>query len=487
VARGAATATAAQWLGLLVNLLATVVLARLLAPADYGLVAMATAVVGVAWLLQDLGLAQATIQAVAVDDEKLTALFWVGAAFSALVALGLAAAAGPLAGFYGEPRVARLVVVLSATCVLAGLGAQHRALLARELRFGSVALIGLLASLAGLVVGVTLALAGAGYWALAAMYLASAACTAAGGWLAHPWRPSWPRRVADIWPMLRFGGALTAGNVLNYCARNLDNVLIGRVWGPEPLGLYSRAYALMMVPLNQFNAPVSSVAVPALSRVQLDPARFRAVFLGALSAVAFAGIPLFLAVAVLSREVVEVLFGERWLGAAPIVTVLALAGAVQPLTNATGWMHVALGRPERLATWAGISTAAVALGFIGGLPWGPLGVAIGYALGVYAVAAPAIVAACRDSPIHPLMFARVAVRPALLGACFVGGAAVARLLVQPGVPALHGLALSLLGGGLACLALVAASPTIRLEIAGLLRLVRLAAAGPGASMARGTS
>ncbi|HEX9822739.1 MAG TPA: lipopolysaccharide biosynthesis protein [Methylomirabilota bacterium] len=483
VARGAATVTVAQWLGLLVNLLSTVVLARLLAPADYGLVAMATAVVGLAWLLQDLGLSQATIQAAELDDGKLTALFWIGTAFGALVALGLAVGAGAVAGFYDEPRVARLTIALSATCLLAGLGAQHRALLVRELRFTAVALIGLLASLAGLLVGVTAAMAGAGHWALVAMYLVNAACAAGGCWIAHSWRPSWPRRGAGIRPMLRFGGALTAGNVLNYVARNLDNILIGRVWGPEPLGLYSRAYALMMLPLNQFNAPVSSVAIPALSRVQNDPARFRAVFLQALSAVAFCGIPLFLAVAVLSRDIVEILFGERWLEAAPIVTVLALAGAVQPLTHATGWVYVALGRAARMARWAGVSTGVLALSFVGGLPWGPLGVAIGYAVGVYALAFPAIVAACHESPISPLMFVRAAARPVLLGVSFAGGAAATRLLVTPGIPAPHGLAVSVLGGGIACLALVAASPTIRLEIASLLRLVRLAA-GSSASMAR---
>lgn len=483
VARGAAVATVSQWLTLMVNLGSTVVLARILAPADYGVVAMATAVVGLAWLFQDLGLSQATVQASAVDHGQVTAAFWIGTAFSALVTVVVALSAGAVAAFYEEPSVAPVMGALAVTCLLAGLGAQHRALLTRELRLTVVSLIALLAAVLALVAGVALAAAGAGYWALAAMYVASSACTTTGYWIAHPWRPSWPARVAGLRPLLRFGGALSVFNVLNYFARNLDNVLIGRFWGSEALGLYSRAYAVMLLPLNQFHAPVSSVTIPALSRLQDDPVMFRRVFLKALSAVAFASIPVFLAVAVLSGDIVELLFGSRWREAAPIVTALALAGVVQPLTSATGWLYVALGRAARMAKWGGVFASVLALSFVLGLPWGPLGVAIGYAVGMYVVALPAIVAACRESPITPAMFVGAAGRPIILGVCFGAGALAPRLYLVPEVSTLPGLVWSAVGGGLASLAVVAVSPAIRAELSRVLALVRLAArrGAPGAT------
>lgn len=475
--RGAVTTTLAQWLGLAINLASTVILTRLLAPEDYGLVAMATAVVGFASLLQDFGLAQATVQAPAIDDAQITALFWVGAAFSGLAALGVAASAGVVAAFYGEPRIAPVMVALSGTCVLSGLGAQHRALLVRELRFTAVSVVGLIGTLAGFLAGLGLALASAGHWALVATHLAGGACTAAGYWIGHPWRPARPRRAPGLRPMLRFGGALSAFNFLNYFARNLDNVLIGRYWGSEALGLYSRAYALMLLPLNQFNAPVSSVAAPALSRVQEDAAAFRVLYVRALSAVALCGIPLFVGLAVLSREVIEVLFGERWLGAAPILTALALAGAVQPLTNATGWIYLALGRTDRMVKWGAGFVSVLVASFFVGLPWGPVGVAVAYAVAVYAVTYPIIAAACSGSPVSTQAFVRAAWRPAVLGVCFGVGALMARLLLSPLFSVYVTLVLSALSGALGCIAVCAASRTMRLEIARLVGLWRLVAGG----------
>lgn len=383
--RGGATTTAAQAIAFAIQMTSTVVLARLLTPADFGLIAMVTAVTGFAGMFKDLGLSMATVQRAEITHEQISNLFWVNVGVSLLIALITVAFAPLIAWFYGDSRLTAIAAALSVALIFGGLGVQHLALLQRQMRFTALAAIQTISALVGVAAGIGAALLGAGYWSLVIMQIAGPFAKMIGAWLACRWRPGWLVRRSGVRGMLAFGVNITGFNALNYFARNLDDILIGWRWGAETLGFYSKAYSLMMLPLSQINSPVSSVAIPALSRLQDDPERYRQYYLRAISVVAFVTMPGMAFLVVMSRQVILAVLGPQWTEAARIFMILALAGLVQPLGNTTGWLYVSQGRTNDMFKWGMISSFMTVLVFVVGLPWGAVGVAVSYSIYNWAV------------------------------------------------------------------------------------------------------
>jgi len=200
--------------------------------------------------------------------------------------------------------------------------------------------------------------------------------------------------------MLRFGANLTGFNILNYFARNLDNVLIGRVWGPASLGLYAKTYALLMLPITQITGPIAAVAIPALSRLQDDPDAYKRYYYRAINVIAWITMPLVVTLATLSREVILIVLGEQWVGAAPIFKVLAFAALLQPVVNPVGWVYISLGQTNRMMRWGLFAVPLIIVSFVLGLPWGALGVAVSYTIcSLTVLTFPCLWWAFRDSPL----------------------------------------------------------------------------------------
>lgn len=180
--------------------------------------------------------------------------------------------------------------------------------------------------------------------------------------------------------MLAFGGNLTGFNVVNYFARNLDNLLIGWRWGAQPLGLYAKAYQLLLLPLSQINAPISGVAIPALSRLIDSPDRYRRGYLRILEKLVIVTMPLMVFMAMTSDWLVEILLGSQWSETSRIFVWLSIAGLIQPVANSTGWLFISQGRTRHMFQWGIVSSAITIASFFIGLPWGALGVAKAYSL-----------------------------------------------------------------------------------------------------------
>jgi O-antigen/teichoic acid export membrane protein len=178
--------------------------------------------------------------------------------------------------------------------------------------------------------------------------------------------------------MVTFGGNLTGFTTINYFSRNLDNLLIGRVWGAQQLGLYSKAYQLMMLPIDQINMPVGSVAVPALSRLTDTPDRYRLAYLRMLEKVAIVTMPAVALMIGSSDWVVRIVLGPQWSEASRIFVLLGITGLFQPIANTTGWLHLAQGRGDRMLQWGLISGPLTMGSIIVGMPWGAVGVAAAY-------------------------------------------------------------------------------------------------------------
>ena len=211
--RGGAVTMAAQGVTFFIRMGSTMVLARLLTPQDFGLIAMVTAVTGFVVMFKDMGLSMATVQKAEINHGQISTLFWINVVLSLGVMLVTAALAPAIAWFYGEPRLTWITLALAGAFVFGGLTVQHQALLRRSMRFGTLALIGIIGMLVGIVAAIIAAWYGAGYWALVIMQLSGAIAGAIAVWVACGWRPSLPVRCSGVREMLAFGGNLTGFNI----------------------------------------------------------------------------------------------------------------------------------------------------------------------------------------------------------------------------------------------------------------------------------
>ncbi len=373
--RGIAATAGAQGVRVLLQIGSVMMLSRLLGPAEFGLVAMVMPLIGLVLLFNEFGLNHAVVQQREVTLAQLSALFWANLGISAVLALAVVATAPLLAWLYAEPRVAPIAASLSLLLLLGGMAAQPMALLSRQMRFGVLSVIDVAGSLAGVVVGVLAALAGLGAWALVAMLLGNAAACLVLAWSLAGWRPGPPRRERGVFALLRFGGSVTGANLVAHLAYNIDKVLVGLASGPVALGLYERAGRLTVQPMWQAILPVARVAVPLLSRLQDDPARYRAAYLRLLGAMLAATSPGIVCAIVLAEPVVVTLLGASWRDAAPILAAMAAGTLLAPLGISLGWLFISQGRPREQLLWGTASSLLVVAGYALGLPWGAVGVA----------------------------------------------------------------------------------------------------------------
>ncbi|MGE3843530.1 MAG: lipopolysaccharide biosynthesis protein [Vicinamibacterales bacterium] len=380
-ARGAAITLATQFIKLGITLLSTTILARLLTPRDYGVVGMAATLTTFVAIFKELGLSSATIQRQKLGVGEVSTLLWVNATLG-LCLTGLTIALAPLvARFFADDRLTSVTASLALTFLLQGFTIQNDALLRRQMRFTALAITELASLMAGFGVAALLAWRGAGYWALVLSNVAMALVSLGGVWIACPWRPQRPRLSDEVREMLKFGGHLTGFSTINYFARNADNVLIGRVWGADQLGLYSRAYQLLMLPINQLTAPLSTVVLPLLSRLTDQPQLYRSTFLRLVEKLALVTMPGMMCLMLTADWLIHLLMGPRWVDAGPVFAWLGLAGLFQPVASATGWLFISQGRTRDMFHWGILGGSLTVVSIAIGVPWGALGVARSYAVG----------------------------------------------------------------------------------------------------------
>ena len=471
-ARGVAWTVTGSWVGQVLRTAALIVLARLLTPTDYGLVAEVSVLTGFLGTFAALGLSEATLQAPRLTHAQASTLFWLNTAAGALLSLVVAAAAPLVAAFYGEPALTGITVALSVSFLLSGLAVQHSALLLRQLRFRAAALRELAVVVVQIAVTLGGALVGWGYWSLVAGSLAGGVALVVAVWLAVPWRPGLPSRGADVRTMISFGGGVSTFRLLDYLATNMDNLVIGRFLGAAPLGLYSRAYNLLTLPLSRIHEPVANVVRPTMAALWTDPVRYRSYYLRALSGLCYLALPLVVVLAVLGRPVVLVMLGSEWEQSAVVFRLLAVVGVLQVVGYTNGWLYATSGRAWEWARWALVSRPVIIVSFLLGLPWGIEGVAAAYALSQCVLTPWGIARAGRGTPVSLPDVLRVVVRPAVLALGCGLGALAGLLLVDV---AWQQLLLSMLTAAAAGAVVLAFAPSMRAEIApiGALALGRL--------------
>jgi PST family polysaccharide transporter len=315
------------------------------------------------------------------------------------------------------------------------------------MRFVAQAGCEIVALMATIAVTITLAWRGAGYWALIGGHLTTSFVYMVGIWTVCGWRPGLPARGSGVRSLLRFGGNLTGFGVVNFFARNLDNMLIGRVWGSTQLGLYAKAYQLLTLPIDQINAPITTVAIPALSRLNDSPERYRRAYLRIMEKIAVLTMPGIALLIATADWVVLVVLGPQWTEAGRIFAALGVAALIQPIANTTGWLFISQGRTDDMFRYGLVASTIIVAAIVAGLPWGAVGVATVYALVWVTIVTPLLFYwVGRRGPVHARDF-YVTVAPAFCAALGVLGALFLFRRLGIIVSPLKGLAASL---GIAC-------------------------------------
>lgn len=468
-ARGVAWVTAARLGSQLAQFAASVVLARLLGPHAYGLVAIVWTFTGFAFLFNDLGIGAALVQAKEIDEADASTAFSMNAGVGIGLTLLVLVLSKPLSALVHQPRVAGLLVLASLGFTLSNTTVPT-ALLERAMRFRAVAAIDIGTMVLGLVVSVCAAALGAGAKSLVIGPLFTMASATAISFLAAGWVPRAKPTRESARSLFAFGKHVTGFNIVNYWARNGDNLLIGRFVGALELGFYSRAYSLMLMPVSQVTGVLGRVLLPVFSAIQDDQSRLRAAVLRVSRASGVLFFPLVIGLAACAHNFVLVAFGPQWRGAIPLVAILAISAAPQVLSAVSGLVSQAVGQTRLLSTWGNLSSLTVIGAMSIGLPWGAEGVAVALAARGYLLLPLSLATARLSTGLGTVAFVRASAVPFM--AAVVMGASVAALgmwLEPQFSPAICLVAQILIGATIYLFVLNAMAPDALREVVTLLR------------------
>ena len=418
--KGGINTVFSQLLSFGMTMASTSVMARLIAPESYGLVAMVSAFTGFVLIFKDLGFTSAVIQRSVISQKQISTLFWLNLAISLVISL-IVAAIGPfLVTFYNEPRLLNITFAIAGTIFLTGSVLQHGALMKRQMRFKRLSAVHITATAVSIVTGIVMALLKFDYWALVGSSMAYSVVYTVLLWVLCDWRPDFVFQFSRVKSIMRFGAGITGFDVVNYFSRNADNMLVGRYFGSSILGLYSKSYQLLMLPITQLRDPLNAVALPALSSLKMQHEKYREFYARYNFILAFFSMPLVVFLLVFSKEVVELILGKQWLEASYIFQMLAVTALIQPVAGTKGVVMITMGYVRRYFFW-GIANAVITVAaFVLGMQWGINGMVIAYAVVNYAILVPSLIFCLKGSPVSVALFFREIALPFELSV-FVGG------------------------------------------------------------------
>lgn len=380
------------------------ILARILIPEYFGLISMVTAITVITEQFKDFGLSQATVQQKTITQEQISNLFWINATIGFVLMVLVSLASSLIARFYNEQRLIYITIALSSGFLSSGLAVQHQALLQRQMKLATIGVIQLGSTVISTVIAIILALKGYGYWALVWREISRSFFIALGTWTCCPWTPNFPKKNIKIGHMLSFGRHIAGFNVIVFLSASLDQILIGKLYGPGQLGLYRQAYYLIFFPVMQLATPISRVTEPALSFLQDDPDRYRKFYKKMLTTLSFGVMPLALFVAVYSHNIVLVVLGEKWIEASDIFRIFAISAFIRPASDTTLSLLITCGKTKRFFNLGLVTSLILVLSFSIGVKWGALGVAYGYVIGTYVLTVLRLCYSFKDTPVNVKTF-----------------------------------------------------------------------------------
>jgi O-antigen/teichoic acid export membrane protein len=415
--RGGTVSVAMQYATGALQVIAAIILARLLAPEDFGLVAIVAVLTSFAPGLIDFGLGDATTQRTKITPSQISSLFWITLGIGSAVAVLVVVASPLIAAIYREPRLEGIAVCSSITFVFWGISNQHLALLRRTMQFGRIAKIQFFGTLAGNAIAIVFALLGYEYWALVLRPVTSALWVAIGAWLVCQWKPGLPAIDEEVKSMVRFG-IHVAGFAITYnFSKSVDRIGLGLFYRPDQVGYYQNATNLYEYSIYGALLQLHSVGSAALSKLQSSPAALRHNYEAALSALAFFVMPTAAILSVTAQDVTVILLGGKWRAAGAILSIIALRGMFQVIESSGGWLHLAIGRSDRWRNWGLISAAVQVIFVLAGLPFGTKGVAAAVVVTSLLTCVPSIIYAGRPIGIGASLVFRAVLPQVIAATC----------------------------------------------------------------------
>lgn len=381
--RGGFIAIASQIVRLIVQIGTTFVLARLLVPDDFGVVALGVTAFAFITMFTEFGITTAAVQVKRLDQDTASGFLLVSLAISAIVVFAALLASPAIVWLFKDDRVPAVLIGLSLSAPIGALGSQHYAILMRNMKWVSMQSLGLSSLIAGGLAAILAAwLFDARYWALVVQSITSATISSVLAWTICPWRPSLVRDWSGVKGAVKFSLNTNASWIVSFFHRQLDSALIGWRWGSTELGYYSRAYNLLLAPHNLVSGPLSTAIIPALSRLHGEdqPAKWRTGYLDALIVVTTIGGGLTAILFGAAVPIINLVFGPGWEKTQLIFSYLVIAMLGATATQTTAWIYVSRGTTDRMLRWSLLSTPVFVASFIIGLPFGAAGVALSYAL-----------------------------------------------------------------------------------------------------------
>jgi O-antigen/teichoic acid export membrane protein len=419
--RPASVGNNARWLAsaqiakIAVQLVGLGILSRLLGPADFGVMALATVVTSLAGLLRDMGTGPAIIRSRELSPTMVNSIFWVNMAMGSAVALAIVAAAAPIARLFDAAPLAHLLYGLSLTFPVMSFGAAHQALLERESRFHITARADVLSYTSGMFAAIVCAKLGLGAASLVLQAIVQACLSSLQMFIASPWRPSLRWDVVEIRRIFGFSSNLTLSNLVIYLNRNTDSMIVGKTLGAAALGPYSLAFRIMLYPLQNVSLVASKALYPVLSGHQGDADKLSSTWLRSTSFVALVTATLMGGLMALREPFIAIALGKRWGEVAQLLVWLAPVGFVQAVLSTVPAVFMVKGRTDVLLKLnAGMAVLHIAC-WLAGARWGMHGIACGYLVATLASAPVYLAITARLLDLRVARLARALGAQVLLG------------------------------------------------------------------------
>ncbi len=374
----------AQIARIMIQILQVSILARLISPESYGLLAMAVAFTGIAEILRDFGLSTAALRSANLTSQQRSNLFWLNTASGTGLTLVIFLLSWPIAAFYGQHDLVILVQWISLAYLVSGVTVQFRVAISQQLRFRALAVCDVLPPIVALAAAIPVAAAGHSLAALIVLQLTGPLANLLCSTTLAKWFPGLPRKTEGMRDLISFGLGFLGSQILGYMTRNVDSIIIGRFWGPTTLGLYDRAFRLSVTPVNQINSPMTKVALPVLARVADDEQRFERGIRSAQLVACYVTATVLCIAAGLAGPIIDVLLGPEWAQAAPLFAILAISSVFRAIQQIAIWLQVAKGSSRSLFMSYLIGQPIIILAICCGIPWGATGIAVGSVFG-YAI------------------------------------------------------------------------------------------------------
>ena len=367
-----------QILSQIIFLVFSIFLARILTPTMFGIVGMITIFSNFAILFIDLGFSAALIQKKEVSPAQYSSVFWLNLGIGFFMYALFYISAPMISQFYNQPDLIVLIRVICLSFIITSFSSVQANLLIKELQFKKKVIINWIAMLIGYIVAFVLAYEGYGVWALVMMTLTTAVLNSIMYWIISKWTPLFVFEWNTIKELSNYGFNFLGDSSVNYWSRNFDNFIIAKVLGSNDLGIYTRAYSLMLLPLRNVSTIVTKVMFPAFSQKQDDLQLLKKYYLNIIQYIALITFPLMIGLSLVSKEFVLLFFGKQWSAMIPILSILSGLGAIQSIISLNGLIYNSLGKVNIAFRVSILTNIVLIVAFVIGVNYGLIGVAYSY-------------------------------------------------------------------------------------------------------------